>query len=123
MVTAPSDPGKSCSTAWVDHEIGSSKTKVIASTGRHQTCLPSWRKESSARVYARCISSEIFWGLKDKNFLGRHLYTRQLACEPQTGKLAYFSVAVRNGKKKTTSSLDRSSTSCNMQVAAFAVPL
>ena len=43
---------------------------VIASAGRHQTCLPSWRKESSARVYARYASSAILWGLKDKTFLG-----------------------------------------------------
>ena len=43
---------------------------IIASAGRHQTCLPSWRKESSARVYARYVSSEILWGSKDKNFLG-----------------------------------------------------
>ena len=43
---------------------------VIASAGSHQTCLPSWRKESSARVYATYVSSEILWGSKDKNFLG-----------------------------------------------------
>ena len=58
------------------------------------------------------------------SFLDRYLYTRQLACVPQTGSLAYFSVAVRNGTKKTTSFLDRrSSTSSNMQPAAFAVPI
>ena len=67
-------------------------------------------------------------GLKRQKFswslLARHLYTRQLACEPQTGTLAYFSVAVKNRTKKTTSSLDRSSTSVsNMQAAAFAVSL
>ena len=43
-------------------------------------------------------------GLKRQKFswslLTPHLYTRQLACEPQTGSLAYFSVAVRNGTKK-----------------------
>ena len=42
-------------------------------------------------------------GLKRQKFswslLARHLYTRQLACEPQTGSITYFSVAVRNGKK------------------------
>ena len=32
--------------------------------------LPSWRKESSARVYARYICSEILCGSKDKKFLG-----------------------------------------------------
>ena len=37
---------------------------IIASAGRPQTCLPSWRKESSARVYARNVSSEIVWGPK-----------------------------------------------------------
>ena len=30
---------------------------LIASAGRHETCLPSWRKESSARVYVRYVSS------------------------------------------------------------------
>ena len=39
-------------------------------------------------------------GLKRQKFsqslLARHLYTRQLACEPQIGSL----VAVRNGTKK-----------------------
>ena len=68
-----------------------------------------------------------FMGLKRQNFswslLTRHLYTRQLVWEPQTGSLAYFSVAVRNGTKKTTGSLDRSSTSSNMLAAAFAVHL
>ena len=57
------------------------------------------------------------------SLLARHRYTRQLACEPQTGSLAQFSVIVRNGTKRTTSSLDRSSTSSNMPAAAFAVPL
>ena len=37
--------------------------------------------------------------------------------ERQTGSLAYFSVAVRNGKRKRTSFVDRSSTSSNMQAA------
>ena len=32
--------------------------------------LPSWRNESSARVYARYVYSEILWRSKDKNFLG-----------------------------------------------------
>ena len=66
-------------------------------------------------------------GLKRQKFswslLTRNLYTRQLSCESRTGSLAYFSVAVRNGTKKTTSSLDRSSASRSMQAAAFAVPL
>ena len=68
----------------------------------------------------RLKRQKLSWSL-----LAPHLYTRQLTCEPQTGSLAYFSVAVhvRNGTKTTTSSLDRSSTSSNMQAAAFAVPL
>ena len=45
-----------------------------------------------------------FMGLKRQklswSLLARYLYTRQRACEPQTGSLAYFSVAVRNGTKK-----------------------
>ena len=169
------------------------------SAGRHQTCLPSLRKESSARVYARYVSSEIlfyvifskrqrfyfilfyffkrqrfyfilfyffkrqrfyfilfyffkrqrfyfilfyffkrqrfyfilfyffkrqrfyfilFYFFKRQRFswslLARHLYTRQLVCESQTGSPAYFPVAVRNGTKETTSSLDRSSTSSSV---------
>ena len=45
------------------------KVYFIAIAGRHQTCLPSWRKESSALVYARYVSSEILWmGLKNKKF-------------------------------------------------------
>ena len=43
---------------------------VIASAGRHQTCLPNWRKELSGRVYARYASSEILRGSKVTNFLG-----------------------------------------------------
>ena len=50
---------------------------------------------------------KLFWSL-----LARHLYTRQLACDPQTGSLAYFSVAVRNGTKKRS-----------MQAASFVVLL
>ena len=41
---------------------------IVASAGRHQTCLPSWRKELSARVYARYVSSDILWGPKVINF-------------------------------------------------------
>ena len=51
------------------------------------------------------------------SLLAQHLYTRQYACEPQTGSLAYFSVVVTNRKKKTSSFLDRSFTSSNMQAA------
>ena len=80
--------------------------------------------KSHLRVYTRDMFIQRFYGAqKTKIFLAWHLYTRQLACEPQTGSLAYFPVAIRNGTKKTNSSLDRSSTSSNMQAAAFAVPL
>ena len=59
--------------------------------GLHQTCLPSWQK----RVICACIREICFFrdfmGLKRQKFswslLTRHLYTRQLACEPQTGCL------------------------------------
>ena len=89
--------------------------------------------ELAKRVICTCIREISFFrdfmGLKRQKFswslLARHLYTRQLACKPQTRSLACFSVGVRNGmkKKQTTSSLDQSSTSSNMQAAAFAVPL
>ena len=72
------------------------RTVVIASAGWHQMCLPMWQKQSSARVYARYVSSEILWGLKSQKFswslLACHLYTKQLFCKPET-------VAVRNGTK------------------------
>ena len=87
--------------------------------------------ELAKRVICACICEICFFrdfmGHKRRKVswssLARYLYTRQLACEPQTGSLAYFSVAIRNRTKKTTSSLNRSSTSSNMQAAAFAVPL
>ena len=61
---------------------------IIASAGRHQTCLPSWPKESSALAYARYVSSDFLWGPKVKfstSILARHLYTRQLASEQSEG--------------------------------------
>ena len=36
----------------------------IASAGRYHTCLPSWRKESSSRVYERYVSSDFLWAQK-----------------------------------------------------------
>ena len=76
----------------------------IASAGRQQTCLPSWREESSARVvYARYVSSKILWG----HFWLGIVIQDKLPGEPQTGSLAYSSVAVRNGTKKTLSSLSK----------------
>ena len=49
--------------------LASLPQSFIASADRHQTCLPSWRKESFAGVCARYVSSEIFWGSKTKLFL------------------------------------------------------
>ena len=78
------------------------KPAIIVRAGRHQTCLPSWLKESSKHVYARCFF-RCFMGLKSQKFsrllLARHLYTRKPACEPQSGSLAYLSVAFKNGTK------------------------
>ena len=94
-------------------------TSSSAVSGTRRAC--SWRKESSARVNARCFFRD-FMGLKSQKFswslLARHLYRRQLACEPQTGSLAYFSVVVRNGTKNDQFSRERS-TSRNMQAAAL----
>ena len=50
-------------------------------------------------IYVRYVSSR---AQKTEIFLVHHIYKRQLACESQTGSLAHFSVAVRNGTKKTT---------------------
>ena len=49
--------------------------QIIASAGTHQTCLPRWRQESSAQVYARYVSSVMLWGSKDKIFLGHFWLT------------------------------------------------
>ena len=70
--------------------------------------------ELAKRVICACIREICFFrdrvGPKSHKFswslLTRHLYTRQLACEPQIGSVACLSFAVRNGTKKTTSSLD-----------------
>ena len=54
-------------------------------------------------MYTRDMFLQRFYGAQktiSRSFMARHLYTRQLACEPQTGSLAYFSVAVRNGNEK-----------------------
>ena len=97
---------------------------------RRRWQAPDEPAELAKRVICACIREICFFrdfmGLKrhkcSSYFQAQHLYTSQLVCESQTGNLAYFSVAVRNGTKKMTSSLDRSSTSSNMQAAAFAVP-
>ena len=64
--------------------------------------------ELAKRVTCACIHEISFFrdfmGLKSHKFswslLARHLYTRQLACEPQKGSVACLSVAVTNGTKK-----------------------
>ena len=66
-------------------------------------CIALDSMSSVACICEICFFRD-FMGLKRQKFswspLARDLYTRQLACEPQTGSLAYFSVAVRNGTKK-----------------------
>ena len=64
--------------------------------------------ELAKRVICACVREVCFlrdfMGLKSQklswSLLVRHLYTRQLACVPQTGSLPYLSVALRNGTKK-----------------------
>ena len=76
-------------------------TLSAALAGPRRACRAG--EKSHLRVYTRDILQKILWGLKRQkfswSFLTRHLYTRQLACEPQTGSLAYFSVAVRTERK------------------------
>ena len=97
------------------------KHVLMQATYRQRWQAPDVPAELAKRVICACIREMCFMGLKRQKFswplLTRNLYTRQLACEPQTGSLAYFSVAVRNGKKKTISSLDRSFTSSSTQAA------
>ena len=57
-------------------------------------------KESSVRIYARYVSSEMKRQKFSWSLLTLHLYTKQLACELQTGSLAHCSVPVRNGTKR-----------------------
>ena len=72
--------------------------------------------ELAKRVICACICEICFFrdctGLKRQKFswslLTRHLYTRQLACEPQTRSLAYFSVEVRNGTNIESDQFSRS---------------
>ena len=79
-------------------------TSVIASTGRRQPVSA----ELAKRVICACVREICFFrdfmGLKSHKFscslLARHLFTRQLACRPQTGSVACLSVAVTNGTKK-----------------------
>ena len=78
-----------------------------------------------AHIREICFLRDIM-GLKRQKFswslLTRHLYARQLAYEPQTGSLTYFSVAVRNGTKRSVLFIEVQHLR-NMQAAAFAVPL
>ena len=65
-------------------------------------------------------SHKFSWSL-----LARHLYTRQLACEPQTGSVACLSVAVGTERKKrpVLSIEDLHPEKCRLLPAAFTVPL
>ena len=102
----------------VNHSVRIQETNVIFSTfesfmptvsiryrqrwaGTRLACRAG--EKSHLRVYTRDMFL-FFMGLKRQKFswslLARHFYTRQLACEPQTGSLAYFLVAVRNGTKE-----------------------
>ena len=99
---------------------------------RQRWQAPDVPVELAKRVICGCIREICFFrdrmGPKSHKFssslLTRHLYTRQLSCEPQTGSAVCLSFAVRNGTKRTSSSLDWRSTSIKMQAAAsFAVPL
>ena len=75
---------------------------------RQRWQAPDVPTELAKRVICACIRKIYFFrdlmGLKRQKFslslLARHLYTRQLACEPQTGSLAYFSVTVKNGTER-----------------------
>ena len=77
---------------------------------RQRWQAPDVPAELSKRVICACLREICFFrdymGLKRKKFswslLDRHLYTRQLACEPQTGTLS----CCQERNEKTTSSLD-----------------
>ena len=79
-----------------------------ATNNRQRWQAPDVPAELAKRAICKCILEICFlrdvMRLKDKkiswSLLARHLYTGQLACEPQTESLAHFSVAVRNGRKK-----------------------
>ena len=87
--------------------VTSSKGNGNRMTNRQCWQAPDVPAELVKGVICACIREicvfRDFMGLKRQTFsrslLARHLYTRQLACEPQTGSPAYFSVAVRNGKE------------------------
>ena len=78
---------------------------------RQRLQTPDMPAELAKRVICACILEICFFrdsmGLKRQKFswslLAWHLYTRQLACEPQAGSPAYFSVAVRKGTKNQNS--------------------
>ena len=99
----------------------------LLSNNRQRWQAPNVPAELAKTVTREICFSEILWGSKDKTFLGLFslgiiIQMRQLACEPQTGSLAIFQLLSGMERKKTTSSLDRSSTSSNIQVADFVVP-
>ena len=76
---------------------------------------PDVPAELAKRVVCACIREirffRNFMGFKSQKFswslLARHLYTKQLACESQTGSLDYISVGVRNGTKNEQFSQSR----------------
>ena len=74
--------------------------------GTRRACRAGEKRHLS--VYTRDMFLRRFIGLKRQKFscslLARHHFTRQLACEPQTGSLTYFSVPTEM-EQKTTSSL------------------
>ena len=86
----------------------------LIQTYRQRWQAPGVPAELAKRVIRSCIRETCFFGnfmgLKSKKFssslLTRHLYTRQLACEPQTGGLDNLSVAVRNERKMTSSPIE-----------------
>ena len=61
--------------------------------------LAQEQKVTSKKQIADGKHPPVLIGLKDKNFLG-HFWLGIFTQEPQTGSLAYFSVAVRNRMRK-----------------------
>ena len=74
---------------------------------------PDLPAELAKRIICACVREICFFrdfmDFKSHKFswsiLARHLYARQLACEPQTGSVACLSVAVRKDKNDQFSQL------------------
>ena len=81
---------------------------------------------SPALAGTRYVSSEILWGSKNKNFLGHFwlgtFIQDNLPVNPKQ-EVQPISQLLAGTEQKKDSSLDRISTSSNMQAAAFAVPI